>query len=59
MNTGLEKWAGLADLGAVYPMIGTEGVLVILGVAYWLVWQVLMTKRETKKLQEQAEKFRK
>ena len=42
--------------GAVYPGVGTEGVLVIIGVVLWLGWHVISNMQEKSKLDEIARK---
>ena len=54
----VESWGGtIADIGPVYPMVGTEGVLVIIGVAFWIVWHVIQGKRENREYEEQIRKY--
>ena len=59
MSTGdFENWAGnIADIGPIYPFVGTEFVLFIVGVVSWLVWHVVQTRRETKEWEEDLKKF--
>ena len=46
-TTSYTSWAGdLADVGAVYPFAGTEVIMVIIGVVFWITCQVLMSKME-------------
>ena len=42
--------------GAVYPGVGTEGVLVIIGVVLWLGWHVISNMQEREKLDKIARK---
>tara|TARA_B100000029_G_scaffold211582_1_gene209452 strand:+ start:88 stop:309 length:222 start_codon:yes stop_codon:yes gene_type:complete len=42
--------------GAVYPGVGTEGVLVIIALILWIGWHVLQNNAETKHLEELARK---
>ena len=42
--------------GAVYPGVGTEGVLVIIGVVLWLGWHVISNMQEKEKLDKIARK---
>ena len=56
----IESWGEsvtMADLGPIYPMVGTEGVLVIIGVVAWIVWHVVQTKRENREYEEQVRKY--
>lgn len=59
MSTGIETWQGVAQLGAVYPMVGTEGFLVLIGVVYWIAWHIVNTRREQEKLRANGRKYRK
>ena len=54
----IESWGGtIADIGPVYPMVGTEGLLVIIGVVAWIVWHVVQAKRENREYEEQVRKY--
>ena len=57
MTTGIENWLGsMADLGPLYPFVGSEFVLWIIGVALWLVWQISCTRAENRQYQEEIDK---
>ena len=44
---GYESWAvDLAEVGPVYPFQGWEVLMVILGVAFWLIWHRIQFVRE-------------
>ncbi|MCI5096938.1 MAG: hypothetical protein MRY77_11545 [Rhodobacteraceae bacterium] len=50
---GYESWAvDLADVGAVYPFQGSEGLMVLLGVIFWVGWHRIQFVREGKHLEE-------
>ena len=54
----VESWGGtITDIGPIYPMVGAEGVLVIIGVAFWIVWHVIQAKRENQDYEEQIRKY--
>tara|TARA_Y100000748_G_scaffold266962_1_gene237638 strand:+ start:418 stop:639 length:222 start_codon:yes stop_codon:yes gene_type:complete len=42
--------------GAVYPGVGSESILVIIGVIIWLGWHVISAKQEKEKYDEIARK---
>ena len=42
--------------GAVYPGVGSEGILVIVGVVLWLGWHVISNMKEKSRLYEIARK---
>ena len=51
-TTSYTSWAAdLADVGAVYPFVGSEVVMVILGVVFWLTCQIMMSKMEKEELE--------
>jgi len=51
-TTSYTSWAAdLADVGAVYPFVGTEVVMVILGVVFWLTCQIMMSRMESEELE--------
>ena len=54
----IESWTGtIADIGPIYPMGGSETVLVIIGLAAWIAWHVLQAKRENREYEEQQQRF--
>ena len=47
MATGpVDNWLNLDTFGAIYPFVGTEMLLAILGFAFWLIWHFIQIKRE-------------
>lgn len=41
------NWNGtISDLGPLYPMAGTETVLVIIGLAFWIIWHIWQFRME-------------
>ena len=42
--------------GAIYPGVGTEGILVIALLVIWIGWHVLQNKSESKDLEQLARK---
>ena len=42
--------------GAIYPGVGTEGILVLIAVILWVGWHVLQNNAETKSLDKLARK---
>ena len=54
----VESWAGnIADIGPIYPMVGTETALVVIGVVAWLVWHVVQARRENRQFEEEERLF--
>lgn len=58
MSTGaIENWFGnMADLGPLYPFVGTEFVLFCVGVVFWIAWQISCTRAESAKYAEEIKK---
>ncbi len=51
-TTSYTSWAAdLAEVGAVYPFAGSEVVMVILGVVFWLTCQIMMSRMESEELE--------
>jgi hypothetical protein len=47
-TNGMESWAvDLKDVGAIYPFQGSEVLMVIIGLAFWIGWHVIQTRLET------------
>jgi hypothetical protein len=50
-TNGMTSWAvDLKDIGAIYPFQGTEVLLVILGIIFWIGWHIIQTRQETAEL---------
>ena len=60
MSTGLvENWLDVDKFGAIYPFVGTEGFLAIVGIACWIGWHVWQIKSESTEFNEDLENIRK
>lgn len=52
---GYENWAvDLADVGAVYPFQGSEGLMTILCVLFYVGWARIQFVRESRHLEDAA-----
>jgi hypothetical protein len=50
-TNGMENWAvDLKDVGAIYPFQGSEVLMVIVGLVFWIGWHVLQTRQETNEI---------
>ena len=60
MNTGLvSNWDGnLFDIGPIYPFVGWEVPMVILGFVFWIGWQYMQMRMEGRQLNQEARKLR-
>ena len=59
MSTGsFENWAGtITDIGPLYPFVGTEMIWFLLGLAFWIWWHIVQTKRENRTYEEEVKRF--
>lgn len=45
---GYSSWAvDLKDVGAIYPFQGYETVMVLAGVAFWIIWHIWQIRYES------------
>ncbi len=43
----MTTWAvDLANVGAVYPWVGAELIMVLVAVALWILWHILQIRQE-------------
>jgi len=47
---------GMQVAGEIYPMVGTEGWLLLIGVVAWLAWHVATHNSEAEELKKLARK---
>ena len=59
MSTGaFENWAGqINEIGAIYPFVGSEGLLVIIGLVTWIGWHVIQARRENANYEAEKKKY--
>lgn len=59
MSTGsFENWTGtITDIGAIYPFVGTEFLLFIIGMVFWIVWSIWQARHENRTYDEEVKKF--
>jgi len=51
----LDSWAvDLADVGAVYPMQGSEVLMVVVVMVLWVVWHVVQISAEQKRERDEV-----
>lgn len=59
MTTGdFENWAGtIADIGPIYPFVGSEYMLWIIGMVLWILWHVVQSRVEKSQYDEEIRRF--
>lgn len=57
MPTGIESWANPAEIGPIYPFVGTEVALTVIGVVLWILFHVITAREENKQWREMDERY--
>lgn len=56
MATGaVDNWINVDAFGAIYPFVGSEGFLAIVGIAFWIIWHFWQIKKENAEFQKDIE----
>jgi hypothetical protein len=51
-TNGMTSWAGdLKDVGAIYPFQGSEVLMVIIGLVFWIGWHVYQMRQENAEIE--------
>jgi hypothetical protein len=60
MSTGpVDNWLNLDTFGAIYPFLGTEMMLTIVGFAFWLIWHFIQLRKENEEFAKDIENINK
>jgi uncharacterized membrane protein len=53
-TTLVQSWSGadLSQIGPIYPMVGAEFTLFLIGVAFWLAFHIIQARIEKRELEE-------
>lgn len=58
MATGMvDNWINVDTLGPIYPFVGTEFLLVLLGLAFWIIWHIWQMNTESAEFKDDIEKI--
>ena len=59
MATGnIENWAGtISDIGPIYPFVGSEVLLWVVGMALWIIWHIAQSRMENSQYDEDKRRF--
>ena len=53
------NWDGnIADIGPIYPWVGSEVAMVIVAFVFWIGWHVVQLRRESRRFADQARALR-
>ena len=57
-TTMVESWSvDLATLGPIYPWVGSEVFLWIIGIAFWIGWQIWQLRFENRTYEEELRRL--
>ena len=60
MSTGLvDNWLNTDTFGAIYPFVGTEVLLTVVGFAFWMGWHILQIRKESAEFARDLETIKK
>ncbi len=60
MSTGLvDNWLNIDTFGAIYPFVGTEMLLTVVGFAFWIGWHIIQIKKEGAEFRGDLENIKK
>jgi len=60
MATGpVDNWLNIDTFGAIYPFVGSEMMLVIVGYAFWLIWHFVQIRKENEEFAKDIENISK
>ena len=59
MSTGIESWSAesLPNINAMYPFVGSEGIMTVIVVVVWIGWHFWQIKSENNSYDEQTSKL--
>ena len=59
MSTGIESWGveSLSETNALYPFVGSEFLLTIVGIIVWIGWQIWQIRSENNAYEDQTGKL--
>ena len=50
-TNGMTSWAvDLKDVGAIYPFQGAEWLMVLIGLAFWILWHFVQMRQENEEI---------
>jgi hypothetical protein len=60
MATGaVDNWLNVDTFGAIYPFVGSEGFLAVIGIALWIVWHIWQINKENTEFRKDTENIKK
>ena len=53
-TASFESWAGnISEIGPIYPFVGSEVLLLIIGLVTWIGWHIWQSSHETRTYDEE------
>ena len=55
-TNGMSNWAvDLKDVEGIYPFAGSEGLLFIVGIAFWIIWHFMQMRMEAEEVRHEMD----
>ncbi len=59
MNTGLvDNWLNVDTFGPIYPFVGTEVLMAVVGIAFWVGWHIMQIRKENTEFKQDVENIK-
>jgi len=59
MTGNFTDWSGnMTDIGPLYPFVGSEMLMVLLLLVFWIAWHVVQVRAETRQHDNEASSLR-
>ena len=57
-TTPIDSWAvDLADVTFIYPWVGQEGLMALIGIVLWILWHVWQIRNEKREFQNELDNY--
>lgn len=59
MATGaVDNWLNVDTFGAIYPFVGSEMFLAILGIGLWICWHIVQIRKENTEFKQDIDNIK-
>lgn len=52
MPTGIQSFSNPGEIGPIYPGVGLEVPMAIIGIVLWVAWHIWQSRRESQEFEE-------
>ncbi len=57
MTGNVDNWVNVDTFGPIYPFVGTEFLLVLIALAFWIGWHIWQMRSEATEFKKDIEKI--